>query len=241
MKLTCIVIDDEPLAVELMESYVRKTPFLELRGTFYSATAAFESLEQNPVDLLFCDIQMPELSGMELARMLPAGTRIIFTTAFSTYAVEGFRVNAIDYLLKPISYPDFLSAADKALKYFEMARTVRDSDRKEVDSILVKTEYRLQRIALDDILYIEGLKDYVKIYLRDSDVPVLSLMSMKSLEEELPADRFVRVHRSFIVQPSLMSYIERGRVVFGQARIPVSDTYRQSFQDFLSAHSIWHG
>ena len=144
----------------------------------------------------------------------------------------------MDYLLKPISYTDFLAAADKALKWFGMSSTAQNADN-TADSIMVRTEYRLIRIPLDDILYIEGLKDYVKIYLKDAEQPVLSLISMKSLEEELPADRFIRVHRSFIVQPSNMSYVERGRIVFGKVRIPVSDTCRQSFQDFLSAHSIY--
>lgn len=239
MQLTCIVVDDEPLAVELMESYVRKTPFLELKASFYSATSAFEALRQEPVNLVFCDIQMPELSGMDLARMLPEGTKIIFTTAFSSYAVEGFRVNAIDYLLKPISYADFLTAARKALDWFEISSKAKEKEEQPaVTSIYVKTDYKILRIDLDDILYIEGLKDYVKIYLRGEEHPVLSLMSMKSLEEELPSDRFVRIHRSYIIQPSRMSYIERGRVVFGNTRIPVSDTYRQAFTDFLSAHAL---
>ena len=238
MILTCMVIDDEPLAVELLEGYVRKTPFLALKGSYCSATAAFAALQERPVDLLFCDIQMPGLSGMDLARLLPEHTRIVFTTAFTSYAVEGFRVNALDYLLKPISYTDFLAAADKALKWFGMSSTAQNAGN-TADSIMVRTEYRLIRVPLDDILYIEGLKDYVKIYLKDAEQPVLSLMSMKSLEEELPSDRFIRVHRSFIVQPSNMSYIERGRIVFGKVRIPVSDTCRQSFQDFLSAHSIY--
>ena len=224
MRLTCSVVDDEPLAVELMEGYVRKTPFLELKGAFYSASAAFESLQQEA---------MPELSGMELARMLPERTRVIFTTAFSNYAVEGFRVNALDYLLKPISYADFLESASKALRWFEMAGSSIAPA-----SIYVKTDYRLLRIELDDILYIEGLKDYVRIWLRDRSEPVLSLMSMKTLEEQLPRDRFVRVHRSYIIQPSGMSCIERGRVVFGKVRIPVSDTYRQGLQDFIEKNSI---
>lgn len=245
MKLSCYVIDDEPLAVELMESYVRKTPFLELKGSFYSAGAAFEALGREPVDLLFCDIQMPELSGMELARMLPARTRVIFTTAFSSYAVEGFKVNAMDYLLKPVSYQDFLTSANKALQWFEMAGNreqghgAQGRDNAEVSAIFVKTDYRLLRLELDDILYIEGLKDYVKIWLAGRAEPVLSLMSMKALEEQLPSDRFVRVHRSYIVQPSKMSYIERGRIVFGKTRIPVSDTYRQGLQEFLERHSIF--
>lgn len=236
-----MVIDDEPLAVELLEGYVRKTPFLELKGSYCSATAAFAALQETPADLLFCDIQMPGLSGMDLARLLPEHTRIVFTTAFSSYAVEGFRVNALDYLLKPISYSDFLAAADKALKWFGISRSAQKTEGRETDSVLVRTEYRLIRIAFTDILYIEGLKDYVKIYLKSAEQPVLSLMSMKLLEEKLPSDRFVRVHRSFIVQPSNMSYIEHGRIVFGQARIPVSDTYRQLFLDFLSIHSTLLG
>lgn len=242
MKITCIVVDDEPLAVELMEGYVRKTPFLELKGSFYSASAAFEALRDEAVDLIFCDIQMPELNGMELARMLPRKTRVIFTTAFSNYAVEGFRVNALDYLLKPISYQDFLASAGKALNWFEMAEGAGQGGKdavQPVSAIFVKTDYRLLRLELDDILYIEGLKDYVKIYLQNRPEPVLSLMSMKSLEEQLPSDRFVRVHRSYIIQPSKMSYIERGQVVFGKARIPVSDTYRQVLHDFLAEHSIF--
>ena len=217
MKLTCYVVDDEPLAVELMEGYVRKTPFLELKGSFYSASATFEALGRE----------------MELARMLPERTRVIFTTAFSNYAVEGFRVNALDYLLKPISYADFLESASKALRWFEMAgSSVAPA------SIYVKTDYRLLRLELDDILYIEGLKDYVRIWLRDRSEPVLLLMSMKALEEQLPRERFVRVHRSYIIQPSAMSCIERGRVVYGKVRIPVSDTYRQGLQDFLEKNSI---
>lgn len=243
MKLTCAVIDDEPLAVELIESYVRKTPFLVHKSSYYSATAAFGALRQEPVNLVFCDIQMPELNGMEFARMLPPETRVIFTTAFSNYAVDGFRVNAVDYLLKPISYSDFLTAAEKALQWFELKENgaQKSGKKEEVSEIYVKVDYRLQRIALDDILYIEGLKDYVKIYLQGAVHPLLSLMSMKSLEEGLPADRFVRVHRSWIIQPSKMSYIEKGRVVFGSVHIPVSDSYRKQFLDFLAAHSLFNG
>ena len=195
MKLSCAIIDDEPLAVELMESYVRKTPFLELQGSFGSGVAAFGMLCDRPVDLLFCDIQMPGLNGVEFSRMLPADTRVIFTTAFSRYAVEGFRVNAVDYLLKPISYADFLAAAQKALEWFELKRHA-GAPADDLRSIFVKTEYRLRQIELERILYIEGLKDYVKIHVEDEPHPVLSLMSLKSLEEQLPADRFIRVHRA---------------------------------------------
>lgn len=160
--ISCIVVDDEPLAVRLMESYVAKTPFLSLKGSFTSGTAAYSFLQDNPVDLLFCDIQMPNLSGMDLSRMLPERTRIIFTTAFSEYAVEGFKVRALDYLLKPISYEDFLSATVKAKEYFEVTEPVEVTEQRKIKSIFVKTEYRLQQIDLDRITYIEGLKDYVK-------------------------------------------------------------------------------
>ena len=237
MKLSCAIIDDEPLAVELMESYVRKTPFLELQGSFGSGVAAFGMLRDRPVDLLFCDIQMPGLNGVEFSRMLPADTRVIFTTAFSRYAVEGFRVNAVDYLLKPISYADFLAAAQKALEWFELKRRA-GAPADDLRSIFVKTEYRLRQIELERILYIEGLKDYVKIHVEDEPHPVLSLMSLKSLEEQLPADRFIRVHRSYIVQPAKIRTIERNSIVFGRERIPIYENYRQAFFDFLSDRSL---
>lgn len=250
MKLRCLVIDDEPLAVELMEGYVRKTPFLELAGSYESGTAAFAALREHPVELLFCDIQMPGLNGMELSRMLPEETRVIFTTAFSQYAVEGFRVQAVDYLLKPINYTDFLSAANKALQWFELKRRAGEAGRESQpkgdsrkpdeapQSIFVKTEYRLQQIDLERILYIEGLKDYVKIHVEGEAHPVVSLLSLKTLEEQLPADRFIRVHRSYIVQPSKIRTIERNRIVFGSERIPVSENYRQLFYDFLARHAL---
>ncbi len=251
MKLNCAIIDDEPLAVELMAGYVRKTPFLTLCGSFGSGSAGLRmargppprepcaALRARPVDLLFCDIQMPGLSGMELSRMLPADTRVIFTTAFSRYAVEGFRVNAVDYLLKPISYADFLAAANKALAWFELKnRAETPLPAAAPQSLFVKTEYRLRQIGFDSILYIEGLKDYVKIHVEEETHPVLTLTSLKSLEEQLPADRFVRVHRSFIVQPSKIRSIERNRIVFGKEYIPVSENYRQAFFDFLAEHSL---
>ena len=208
-----------------------------MQGSFGSGVAAFGMLCDRPVDLLFCDIQMPGLNGVEFSRMLPADTRVIFTTAFSRYAVEGFRVNAVDYLLKPISYADFLAAAQKALEWFELKRHA-GAPADDLRSIFVKTEYRLRQIELERILYIEGLKDYVKIHVEDEPHPVLSLMSLKSLEEQLPADRFIRVHRSYIVQPAKIRTIERNSIVFGRERIPISDNYRQAFFDFLSDRSL---
>ena len=182
---------------------------------------------------------MPELSGMELSRMLPEETRVIFTTAFEQYALDSYKVNALDYLLKPISYTDFLTAANKALKWYELSHREAMPTNESRESIFVKSEYKLIQIELRNILYIEGLKDYVKIYVEGETKPILYLMSMKNLEDMLPADRFVRVHRSFIVQPEKIKVIERGRIVFGKEYIPVSDNYKQRLQEAIERRSIW--
>lgn len=230
--LNCLIVDDEPLALDLMESYVNKTPFLQLAGRCNSAIAAMEAIRTTPVDLIFLDIQMPELNGLEFSKMISDTTKIIFTTAFQQYALDGFKVNALDYLLKPISYQEFLQAANKALKWFELIRG--QSQPEAPDSIFIKTEYKLMQIFLNEILYVEGLKDYVKIYLDNGAEPILSLMSMKSVEERLPSGKFMRVHRSFIVQLDKIKTIERNRIVFGKAHIPISDSYKEQFTEFLS-------
>ena len=239
MKLKCAIIDDEPLAVELLASYVAKIPFMELKGKYYNAVEAMEGLSGNAVDVVFLDIQMPELNGLELSKMLPESTRIIFTTAFEQYALEGFRINALDYLLKPISFSDFLEACNKALTWFEMVSRADSAatsaeNAPEPESIFVKSEYKLLQIRLDDIRYIEGLKDYVKIYTESRPRPVLSLMNMKAIEQMLPSSRFIRVHRSYIVAKNKIQEIERNRIVFGQTYIPVGDSYKQAFQDFIN-------
>lgn len=242
MKLTCAIIDDEPLAVSLLESYVVKTPFLELKVTCNSAVNAVAELTNDPVDLLFLDIQMPELNGLEFSRLLNSDTRVIFTTAFSQYALDSYKVNALDYLLKPISYADFLQSANKALKWYELLgkpAVAQASGQPEIESIFVKTAYKLVQIELSKIRYIEGLKDYVKIFTEDEPHPVLSLTSLKAMEEMLPDSRFIRVHRSFIVQPEKIKVIERNRIVFDKEYIPVSDSYRQAFMDFLSRRSLF--
>ncbi len=233
MNLTCAIIDDEPLALDLLESYVNKTPFLQLAGKYSSAVTAMKELPEQQVDLLFLDIQMPELNGLEFSKMVPPHTRIVFTTAFEQYAIDGYKVNALDYLLKPISYVDFLQAANKAVQWFELLQQPRD----ELQSIFVKSDYKLVQIELSKILYVEGLKDYIKIYEEDMPKPVLSLMSMKAMEELLPASRFMRVHRSYIVQKEKIRIIDRGRIVFGKTYIPVSDSYKQAFQEFLNQRS----
>ena len=233
MNLKCAIVDDEPLALGLLESYVNKTPFLELAGKYSSAVQAMNNLSGKDIDLLFLDIQMPELNGLEFSKMVDMHTRIVFTTAFDRYAIDGYKVNALDYLLKPISYVDFLQAANKAVQWFELLQQSKE----EIQSIFVKSEYKLVQIELSKILYIEGLKDYLKIYEEDSPKPILSLMSMKAMEELLPASRFMRVHRSYIVQKNKIRIIDRGRIVFGKNYIPISDSYKQAFQEFLDQRS----
>ncbi|MCQ2290320.1 MAG: LytTR family DNA-binding domain-containing protein [Muribaculaceae bacterium] len=235
MILKCAIVDDEPLAVELLASYVGKIPFMQLAGKYNSAMDAMKGIAHEAVDVIFLDIQMPEINGLELSKMIPETTRVVFTTAFDQYAVDGFRSNALDYLLKPISYVDFLAACNKALQWFSLVRQQNTEVEKdnEPKSIFVKSEYKLIQISLDSIKYIEGLKDYVKIYTDDSAKPVVSLMNMKTMEEMLPSSRFIRVHRSFIVQKSKIREIERNRIVFGDVYIPIGDSYKQAFQEFI--------
>ena len=235
MTISCAIIDDEPLAAGLLESYARKTPYLQLVGTYNSAILAMKDLRDNPVQLLFLDIQMPELSGVEFAKILPKDTRVIFTTAFPQYAVEGYKVNALDYLLKPISYEDFLKSTDKALERFSMIPR-QDAYRRD-RFMFVKTDYKLQRVNLDDILFIEGLKDYVRFYLKDGE-KVMSLMSMKKLEEYLPRPEFLRTHRSYIVHMTETPLVDRFRIVFGENYIPVSENYKDDVQNYFDIHTL---
>ena len=233
MTIKCIIVDDEPLAVELLASYVQKIPFLELVGKYNNATDAINGIKENEVELAFLDIQMPEVSGMELTKMLPENTRVIFTTAFDQYAVDSYRTGALDYLLKPITYATFLEACNKALQWFQLVRQTDNKPEEEVKSIFVKSEYKLLQINLDSIRYVEGLKDYVKIYTDESPHPILSLMNMKAMEQMLPASRFISVHRSFIVAKDKIREIDRNRIVFGDVYIPVGDSYKQAFNEFL--------
>ncbi|MDD2960907.1 MAG: LytTR family DNA-binding domain-containing protein [Muribaculaceae bacterium] len=237
-KLRCCIIDDEPLALELIKGYVLQTPFLEFVDAFSSASLAVKTIVEADLDLIFLDIQMAELNGIEFAKVVPLRCRIIFVTAFQQYAFDGFKANALDYLLKPVSYSEFLVSANKALKWVELNERAKDKEEDEPQFIIIKSEYKLIQIAVANILYIEGLKDYVKIYLEDTVNPVMSLMSMKTLESSLPASKFIRVHRSFIVQTSKIKMIERNRIVFGKQYIPISDTYKNVFADYISKHTL---
>jgi len=235
MTITCAIIDDEPLATELLESYAKRTPYLTLNGTYNSAITAMRDLRENPVQLLFLDIQMPELSGIEFAKIISSETKIIFTTAFNQYAIEGYKVNAIDYLLKPISYQDFLKSTDKVLELFVKQDRVDNYQKDRF--IFVKSDYKLIRIDLDDILFIEGLKDYVRFYLKNGE-KIMSLMSMKKLEESLPQPEFLRVHRSWIVRMDVVRYIDRLRIVCGDMYIPISDNYKDQVQQYIDCHTL---
>lgn len=239
--LNSIAVDDEPLALGLVAAFIDKTPFLHLVGKYSSAVEALEVIHQQPIDVVFLDIQMPDLTGIELARILERASskapRIIFTTAFNQYALDGFRVDALDYLLKPFNYEEFLRAATKAKSYVELVRkaaqTVPLPESKD-EYLFLKVEYQMVRIAYDDILYMEGLKDYVKVHLKSDNKPILSLTSLKALEEKLPASKFMRIHRSFIVNLDQIGAVTRNSIQIGNITIPVSDQYKEVFSLFLS-------
>jgi DNA-binding LytR/AlgR family response regulator len=239
MKINCIAIDDEPLALRQIADFIRQTPFLLLVGECISAFEAIEILDKHSIDLMFVDINMPELSGMEFIRSLNIKPEVIFTTAYSEFAIEGFKVDALDYLLKPIGYGDFIKAANKAKSYFDILKKANGkSENIDDDCLFVKSEYKIVRINLADIKYIESMREYVRIFTINSK-PVMSLMSMKSMEEKLPADRFMRVHRSFIVNLKQITTIERSRIIFDRdIYIPVSEQYKDKFQDYIDNHFI---
>ncbi len=234
MILNCWIVDDEPLAVSLLESYVNKVPFLNLTGKYSNALSAMQNIAREKVDVLFLDIQMPEVNGMDFAHTISNHTRVIFTTAFSEYAVEGYKVNAIDYLLKPFSFDDFLAASKKALHWFEITGQKADETAKKANvGLFVKSEYKYLHVLYNDILYIEGLKDYVKIYTENDPKPILSLMSLKQLEIDLPSPQFMRVHRSYILNIDKISSINKNRVLIGKKQIPIGETYRKNFMALL--------
>jgi DNA-binding LytR/AlgR family response regulator len=236
--IRCIAIDDEPLALKQIIGYIKKTPFLELAGQCESALQAIELLENSTVDLMFVDINMPDLNGLDFVKALDNPPKIVFVTAYSEYALEGFRVDAIDYLLKPISYGDFLKSANKVKSLFDTFIQKSDKVNSNKDFLFIKSEYKILRINFDDITYIEGMSEYIRIHLTNAR-PVMTLLSMKAVDEILPSDRFMRVHRSYIVNLSKISVIERNRIVFdGKVYIPVSDQYKNGFQKYIDKNFL---
>jgi two-component system, LytTR family, response regulator LytT len=240
MKLNCIAIDDEPLALGLISSFISQTPFLNLVAAHGSAIEAMTTLFEQEIHLAFLDIEMPKLTGIELARLLqqlgkPDQARIVFTTAYNQFAADSYRVDALDYLVKPFNYEDFMRAANKGIAFFEARHQSQPLQVTSQEGYLfVRVEYQFIKIAWDDILYIEGLKDYVKIHLASSPKAVLTLMTLKSLEEKLPAQRFMRVQRSFIVALDKITAIAKGRIQLGTVYISVGEQYKEVFQEFLN-------
>jgi DNA-binding LytR/AlgR family response regulator len=236
--ITVIAIDDEPLALQLIVDYIQKTPDLLLLGQFENPLEAAQYISKNHIDIVFTDIQMPGLNGIEFTRSMINGPVVIFTTAYAKYAIEGFKLDIADYLLKPFTYEEFLTSVHKAGRMIRSVTKPADDVLSNNEFLFLKSEYKIKRINFRNILYIEGLKEYVKVYTMHSDKPILSLSSLKILEIKLPADKFMRVHRSFIVNLEKIETIERSRIVFGKKYIPIGEQYKDKFQEFLDKNFL---
>ena len=243
--IRCIAIDDEPLALQQLAAYIKKTPFLELVAQCQSAIEARQFLEQDTVDAIFCDINMPDLNGMDFVKSLQVPPLIVFTTAYSEYAVEGFKVNAVDYLLKPFGMQDFMRAANRLKERVQGSRVqeVQGSRVQEVqgspltsenaDTIFVKTDYRVVKVTISDIRYIEGMSEYLKIFIEGEPKPIVTLLSMKKMEEKLP-ENFMRIHRSYIVNLTKIQEINKNRIIMdAETFLPIGDMYKEAFQKYI--------
>lgn len=241
-QLGCMIVDDEPLAVSMLESFVNRTPDIKLIESFTDPVLALSRIKEEAPDLVFLDIQMPDLNGLELSRMISKDTKIIFTTAFKEYALEGFEVSALDFLTKPIRYQKFLEAVEKAKVWFSMkdaAQAAARESQAENDSIYVKTDKVLQKVMLSDILYVVGMKDYVTIYTKASSSPLVTHITMKGIEDMLPPASFMRVHRSYIVALDKIDSVQPGmEILIGRAIIPISDSYKDAFNEYLKKKAL---
>jgi two-component system LytT family response regulator len=238
MAIKCLAIDDEPLALKQIGTYIRKTPVLDLVALCNNAFDAMEQVRSGKIDLIFVDINMPDLNGLDFVRSLAEKPYIIFTTAYSEYAIEGFRVDAIDYLLKPVGYNDFLRAVNKVSTLIDMHENHPEKIKTTGKHLFVKSDYRLMRINLNDIKYIESMHEYIRIHLVN-EKPVMTLVSLKSIEDQLPKEKFMRVHRSYIVNLARINLIERNRIIFdNNVYIPVSDNYKEKFQEFIEKNFL---
>ena len=239
--LKCVVVDDEPLAVKMLEGFIARTPFLELAGSFNDPVLALSEIRSLSPELVFLDIQMPDLDGLELSRMLPPETRIIFTTAFKQYAFDSYEVSALDFLLKPIRYQKFLEAAEKAREWFalkEAASASAPSASAEKSSVFIKVDGVLQKVELSDIQYVEGMKDYVMFHLASARQPLVTHLTMKAVEDMLPSEHFMRIHRSFILGLShIASVTPQADVKVGDTLLHVSEGYRPAFDAYLASLS----
>ncbi|MBQ3243409.1 MAG: response regulator transcription factor [Bacteroidaceae bacterium] len=241
--IRCIIVDDEPLAVAQMEKYVERVPFLENVGSCSSAAEAMEVLSNGNVDAMFVDISMPDISGMQLVRTLSNPPMVVFTTAYSEYAVEGFKVDAVDYLLKPIGFDDFLRAAGKLNEMYTLRNAQQGSETVSEarcgDSLFVKSDYRIIRVPIDTIMYVESMSEYVRIFVEGQAKPVISLLSMKKVEEALPAEMFMRVHRSYLVNLNKIKEVSKMRIVYdNNVYIPIGDMYKDAFFAYVEDHFV---
>ena len=233
--LSCIIVDDEPLAVKLLESFVAKTPELQLLASFTDSVEAINAVKEQKPDLLFLDIQMPDLNGMELAHMIPPTTRVIFTTAFKEYAFESYEVSALDFLLKPIRYNKFLAAVEKAKQWYERP----SADDAKSTSLFIRVDGELRNVTIDNITYVSGMKDYVMFYLDGESKPLITHLTMKAVEAMLPSDRFLRVHRSYIIAVDKIKKIDRNDCIYiGEEIIHVPEGYQQAFHSFIETRSF---
>ena len=234
--LSCIIVDDEPLAVKLLESFVAKTPELRLLASFTDSVEAINAVKEQKPDLLFLDIQMPDLNGMELAHMIPPTTRVIFTTAFKEYAFESYEVSALDFLLKPIRYNKFLAAVEKAKQWYERESSADDA---KSTSLFIRVDGELRNVTIDNITYVSGMKDYVMFYLDGESKPLITHLTMKAVEAMLPTDRFLRVHRSYIIAVDKIKKIDRNDCIYiGEEIIHVPEGYQQAFHSFIETRSF---
>ncbi|MDO4984436.1 MAG: LytTR family DNA-binding domain-containing protein [Prevotella sp.] len=243
MPLTCIIVDDEPLAVKLMESFVAKTPDLKLLGSFTDSVEAINAVKEQKPNLLFLDIQMPDLNGMELAHMIPAETRVVFTTAFKEYAFESYEVSALDFLLKPIRYNKFMVAVEKAKEWFAKSESPVSQHPFPItnhpSAIFVRVDGELRNITISDIIYVNGMKDYVMFYLDSEPKPLITHLTMKAVEEMLPPEKFLRVHRSYIIAVDKIRKVDRNDCIYiGNEIIHVPDGYQDAFHIFLETRTI---
>ena len=243
--IKCLAIDDEPLALQKLSSYVKKTPYLQLVGACQSALEAKEIMQKEWIDAIFIDINMPDLNGMEFVKQMDRPPMVVFTTAYSEYALEGFKVDAVDYLLKPFGLQDFLRAAQKVRHRYELENPATQSNPTEeavgidADAMYLKSDYKTVRINISDIRYVEGMSEYLKIYLEGEKKPLIVLLSMKRLEERLPSNTFMRIHRSYIINLKKIREVNKNRVVLGEdAYLPIGDLYKETFNDYLTSKFV---
>lgn len=230
--IRCLAVDDEPLALQQLVTYINKVPFLELAGKACSAAEARAFLQEDVADVMFCDINMPDLNGMDFVKSLAAPPLIVFTTAYAEYAVEGFKVNAVDYLLKPFGLDEFRRAAERVKERYLPPSPSQGEGAKE-STLFVKSDYRMLRIDISKIRYVEGMSEYLRIYMDDEPKPIITLLSMKKMEERLP-NTFMRIHRSYIVNLEKIQEVNKNRVILdADTYLPIGDMYRETFQEYL--------